>query len=82
MKPQFSEAAKRLAEEKVGLLGAVDSTANEELAREYNIKGFPTLKFFAKGAFQSDYDGKRTVEDIYRFVKSGGKPSENGKDEL
>lgn len=82
MKPQFSEAAKRLADEKAGLLGAVDSTASEELTREYSIKGFPTLKFFVKGAFQSDYDGKRTAEDIYQFVKGGGKPSGNGKDEL
>lgn len=80
MKPQYSEAAKRVAADKVGAIGAVDATVHENLAREFNIKGFPTLKYFKNGSFKSDYNGKRTVDDIYNFVKNDGASS--GKDEL
>lgn len=79
MKAQFSEAAKRLADEKVGALGAVDATAHENLTREFGIKGFPTLKYFNNGVLKGDYNGKRTVVDIYNFVKNDGA---NSKDEL
>lgn len=82
MKPQYSEAAKRVADENVGLLGAVDSTVNEDLSRKFNIKGFPTLKFFVNGKYHSDYDGKRTAEDMYEFVKNNGKSKDSTKDEL
>lgn len=68
-----------MAEEKSGSIGAVDATVHENLAREFNIKGFPTLKYFKNGSFKSDYNGKRTAEDIYKFVKSDGSSS---KDEL
>lgn len=81
MKPQFSEAAKRLAFDKAGAIGAVDATAYEALAREFNIKGFPTLKYFKNGVLYGDYNGKRTADDFYNFVKNDG-ISGAGKDEL
>lgn len=80
MKPQFSEAAKRLAADKAGSIGAVDGTVHENLAREFNIKGFPTLKYFKNGSLKTDYYGKRTADDIYDFVKNDALDS--GKDEL
>lgn len=78
MKPAFSEAAQKLAEQNVGRLAAVESSANPALFAKYNIKGFPTLKYFENGTYVKDYDGKRTADDIYNFVKNGG----NIKDEL
>lgn len=80
MKPQYSEAAKRVANDKIGLLAAVDATVSEALARKFSIQGFPTLKFFENGVFKKDYEGKRTPDDLYNFVKNGGKGS--SKDEL
>lgn len=80
MKPQFSEAAKRLANDRAGAIGAVDATVHESLAREFNIKGFPTLKYFKNGSIKTDYNGKRTAEDIYKFVKND--EIDSGKDEL
>lgn len=79
LKPQFSEAAQRVARDKVGALGVIDATVHEKLAQEYDIKGFPTLKLFEKGSFKVDYNGKRTVDDIYKFMKSN---SIKSKDEL
>lgn len=80
MKPQFSEAAKRLAADKAGAIGAVDGTLHEDLTREFNIKGYPTLKYFKNGSLKTDYNGKRTADDIYNFVKNDAAGS--GKDEL
>lgn len=78
-KAPFSEVAQRVAKEKIGLLGAVDATVQESLAQKYEIGGFPTLKLFKNGIFNADYDGKRTVEDLYQFMKKQATPN---KDEL
>lgn len=78
MKPQFSEAAKKLADEGSGLLAAIESSTSPNLFAKYGIKGFPTLKYFENGVYVKDYSGKRTAEDIYNFVKHNG----SGKDEL
>ncbi|XP_055305084.1 protein disulfide-isomerase A5-like isoform X2 [Sitodiplosis mosellana] len=79
IKPQFSEVAQRVSKDKIGMLGAVDATVHENVAQKFDIKGFPTLKLFQKGSFKVDYNGKRTVDDIYKFMKSN---SIKNKDEL
>lgn len=79
LKPPFSEASQRVLNDKIGALGVVDATVHENLAREYDIKGFPTLKLFQNGNFKTDYNGKRTAEDIYNFMKVN---SIKKKDEL
>lgn len=78
MKPHFADAAKKLADEGAGLLAAVEHSSNRNLFTKYEIKGFPTLKYFENGAYVKDYNGKRTADDIYKFVKNNG----NIKDEL
>lgn len=69
-KPEYSEAAQRIANDGIGTLGVVDATVHEALAQRYEINGFPTLKLFKNGVFKSEYDGKRTADDLYRFMKS------------
>lgn len=70
LKPSFSEASKRVVSDNIGALGVVDATVHENLARKFDIKGFPTLKLFQKGVFKMDYNGKRTANDIYNFLKT------------
>lgn len=78
MKGTFSEAAKRLVDDKAGVVAALDSTINTATSEKFSIKGFPTLKYFENGVLKGDYNGKRTSDDIYNFVKSNGQL----KDEL
>ncbi|XP_067130609.1 protein disulfide-isomerase A5 isoform X2 [Centruroides vittatus] len=47
MKPAFAQAALILKNEQVsGKLGTVDATTERELSNKYEIKGFPTMKYF------------------------------------
>lgn len=48
---------------------AVDATVANDLAKEYGITGFPTIKFFPKGSTKAeDYDGGRTADTIISWV--------------
>lgn len=79
MKAAYSTAAERAATKKAGVLAAVDATASPAAAKKYGVSGFPTLKYFENGKLHSEYNGKRTADDLFEFVASGGKTP---KDEL
>jgi len=73
--PEYAKAAQQL--EKDGsdaLLVKVDATVHAELAKEFGVGGYPTLKWF-KGdrASPSDYKGGRKADEIVSWVtkKSG-----------
>lgn len=66
MEPMYEELAQKLKGEVN--VAKVDVPANRDLGTRFEIKGFPTLKFFSKGKVYT-YKGKRTVDDIIEFVK-------------
>lgn len=72
MKGDYSKAAKIVADSKIGVLAAMDSTTNSKTQSKFEIKGFPTLKYFEKGVLKNDYKGLRTAEDLVAFIKNGG----------
>lgn len=50
----------------------VDCDEHKDLAKEYGVSGFPTLKLLKDGK-PTDYQGGRTADDIVKYVikKSG-----------
>jgi len=64
--PEYAKAAKALADAPVKL-AKVDATANNQLAKSFEIKGFPTLKYFKNGK-PSDYNGGRTESEIVAWL--------------
>ena len=57
--PQYEKAAKRLkVHDPPILLGKVDATVETELAKDFDVTGYPTLKMFRKGREQ-EYTGPR-----------------------
>ncbi|EGR27903.1 protein disulfide isomerase family protein, putative [Ichthyophthirius multifiliis] len=65
--PEWEKAA--IALKGYAKIGAVDMTQEQEVGSPYDIKGFPTIKFFV-GNKQSpqDYNGGRTAKDIITFL--------------
>jgi len=70
--PAFSAAATRLKEKGV-FLGKVDATVEEALAKEYDIRGYPSLKFFKKGKAY-EYEGPRDEEGIVNYMEEKASP--------
>lgn len=68
--PEWSKAAKEL-KGKVKL-GALDATVHTSTASRYNVKGYPTIKYFPGGSKTSssaqEYDGGRTASDIVAWA--------------
>lgn len=60
-------------------LGAVDATVHQAIASKFNIRGYPTIKYFGAGEKSIgdavDYDGGRTSNDIVQWASQ--KAAEN-----
>ena len=46
----------------------VDATAESDLAKQYEVSGYPTLKIFRKGTAY-EYDGPRNEEGTFSFLR-------------
>jgi len=68
--PDYTKASKLLKAEELDTIAAkVDATVETELAARFEVKTFPTLKYFVKGKFLKDYDGKLTEDGLAAWLK-------------
>ncbi len=70
--PEYEAAAEKLKEHNIPL-AKVDATANEDLARRYEIQGYPTMKVFRQGN-PYDYDGPRRADGIITYMIDQARP--------
>ena len=53
-----------------------------DVCQEYEVKGYPTFKYFHKGVLAEDYQGGRTEKDFVDYLKNppseGKQPEESG----
>ena len=73
--PEYSKAAKELK----GLdnpvpLAKIDATENAEVAKQFEVQGYPTIKFFIKGQ-PIEFNGGRTAADIVNWIKKKTGPA-------
>ncbi|XP_035516453.1 protein disulfide-isomerase A2 [Morone saxatilis] len=77
LEPVYAEAAGKLkTEEPLMRLAKVDAIDDRELADEFDIGSFPTLKLFIAGDRKQpvDFTGKRSVEGIIQWMKRRAGP--------
>lgn len=67
--PIYEELGKKLAGHKDVIIAKMDGAANEYPG--FDIKGFPTIKFYKRGSKTSpmDFEGDRTLEGFLKFLE-------------
>ncbi|GJP41521.1 hypothetical protein CLOM_g1187 [Closterium sp. NIES-68] len=67
--PDYDKFGSAFKETASVLVGKVDCDEHKALCSEYKVTGFPTLKWFPKGATSpEEYPGGRSVEDLVSFT--------------
>jgi len=67
--PEYAKAAGQLAEEGSEIrLAKVDATEETKLGERFEVKGYPTIKFFKNGK-PTEFQGGRTASDIVNWLK-------------
>merc|ERR1711992_327729 len=74
--PEYAKAAGILAEKESKIvLAKLDATEESALAEKFEVRGYPTLKFFKNGK-ALEYGGGRTADTIVNWVeKKTGPPA-------
>eukprot|EP00977_Amphora_coffeiformis_P004165 scaffold846_cov168-Amphora_coffeaeformis.AAC.22 len=69
LEPEWREAAEILAKDDV-VFGWVDATVETQLAAQYQVQGYPTIKIFPGGAKSKPYDypAERSAAAIVEFL--------------
>ncbi|KAI9299257.1 disulfide isomerase [Neoconidiobolus thromboides FSU 785] len=65
------------------IIAKVDADTHKDLGNKYDIKGYPTLKWFPVGSDEpEDYEGARELEALQDFIKERTGNSINAKKEV
>ena len=73
--PEYAKAAKKLSNNNPPIrIGKVDATISTKIASEYQVQGYPTLKYFVNKS-PIEYTGGRTEDTIVSWILKRNTPS-------
>lgn len=75
MKPAYGQAASEMKKHSTNsFMAAVDATKSPNLTQRYDLKGYPTLKYYENGEYKSEYNGGRAKDNFVNYMRES-KPS-------
>lgn len=76
LKPEWAKAATAVkAYDPSIVIAMLDATAEGDLAKQHDVQGYPTIKWFVDGEVASDYNGPRDADGIAKWVKKRTGPA-------
>lgn len=66
--PEWAIAGSTFDENDDIVIADIDATAAQELASKFEVRGYPTIKFFPKSKVPEEYTGGRTADTIVSWV--------------
>ncbi len=75
MAPSYAKLAEKMNNKEDGIpIADLDATEHGSVAEEFNVQGYPTLKFFIDGV-PVDYNGEREGDAIENFINKKINPA-------
>ena len=70
MKPAWDQLGSEYESSSSVVVADVDCTVEQDLCSQYDVKGYPTIKYFNSESPEkgSDYNGGRSFDDLKKFV--------------
>jgi hypothetical protein len=70
MKPDWDKLGDEFAQSSV-VIGDVDCTVHQDLCGRFEVRGYPTIKYWAPGAAEPEaYNGGRTYDDLKKHAET------------
>ncbi|XP_054712217.1 protein disulfide-isomerase A5-like [Uloborus diversus] len=69
-KPEFQAAAEYFKDDPKVEFAALDCTAHSSVCSAYEVKGYPTIKYFSYYKVEKPYEGGRIEKDFVEYMKS------------
>jgi len=79
--PIYEQLAQAFEGEPDVVIAKVDATEAADLGQRYEVKSYPTLKWFARGSTQAEaYEGGRQLKDFVEYIneRAGTRRNEDG----
>ncbi|KAG8341183.1 putative protein disulfide isomerase [Trypanosoma vivax] len=71
LKPKWEELARELKGDESLVIAKVDADAHHDIANQYDVQGYPTLRLYTKGNKGGVlYEGKRDVAALREFLNT------------
>eukprot|EP01122_Echinamoeba_exundans_P008819 TRINITY_DN2_c1_g1_i1.p2 TRINITY_DN2_c1_g1~~TRINITY_DN2_c1_g1_i1.p2 ORF type:complete len:386 (+),score=148.47 TRINITY_DN2_c1_g1_i1:21-1178(+) len=69
LEPEYEKVGAAFAKISDVVIAKVDADKHKDLASRFDVRGYPTLKWFPKGSTSpQEYNGGREADDIIKFV--------------